>query len=373
MNHCRFRTRATELTRHGAFTLVELLVSISIISLLISLLLPSLSGAREQAKLVKCMAQQRQIGQAVQQYMSEQDGWLPGSPGTTGSSLLGMPTPLPGDAENTPGTAVTLHDWAGPLAAVQMGVQDRTKKRSTRLRELTEGVFACPSNNYESRPWYAGELGDHGEFKKQPMVSYNTLRVFTYWHPANRNAPFRHIGLTLFPWSSATPEDDDFQVSLGYAPRIEYVGTPANKVFLADGARFTSQETPGEGEYRSDHDITWGAPDDPSAHDRYGGPFSDGGPTIRHIWARSFHTDQAPKSIQRKTYRHSSKSSLGLVAMFMDGHCQYMTESETRFPPDPWFPKGTVIPFSEFNRDTRMRILEQFERAPDELVWRVKR
>jgi prepilin-type N-terminal cleavage/methylation domain-containing protein len=361
------------LTRHGAFTLVELLVSISIISLLISLLLPSLSGAREQAKLVKCMAQQRQIGQAVQQYMSEQDGWLPGSPGTTGSSLLGMPTPLPGDAENTPGTAVTLHDWAGPLAAVQMGVQDRTKKRSTRLRELTEGVFACPSNNYESRPWYAGELGDHGEFKKQPMVSYNTLRVFTYWHPANRNAPFRHIGLTLFPWSSATPEDDDFQVSLGYAPRIEYVGTPANKVFLADGARFTSQETPGEGEYRSDHDITWGAPDDPSAHDRYGGPFSDGGPTIRHIWARSFHTDQAPKSIQRKTYRHSSKSSLGLVAMFMDGHCQYMTESETRFPPDPWFPKGTVIPFSEFNRDTRMRILEQFERAPDELVWRVKR
>ncbi len=58
--------------RHtGAFTLIELLVVVAIIALLISILLPSLSSAREQGKKAVCLSNLRSIGLGTQEYANE--------------------------------------------------------------------------------------------------------------------------------------------------------------------------------------------------------------------------------------------------------------------------------------------------------------
>lgn len=71
---------------HG-FTLIELLVVISIIALLIALLLPALSRARFTAQVTQCTVNMRQFAIAVNNYATENNGYLPsdGIPATGGN------------------------------------------------------------------------------------------------------------------------------------------------------------------------------------------------------------------------------------------------------------------------------------------------
>lgn len=63
--------------RCSAFTLVELLVVIGIIALLISILLPALSKARDQGNIVKCASNMRQLALALTNYAAENKGAFP--------------------------------------------------------------------------------------------------------------------------------------------------------------------------------------------------------------------------------------------------------------------------------------------------------
>jgi prepilin-type processing-associated H-X9-DG protein/prepilin-type N-terminal cleavage/methylation domain-containing protein len=64
-------------TRHGAFTLIEILVVVGVIALLAALLFPVFGRVRENGRRVSCTNNLRQLGLAFQQYVQDSSGRLP--------------------------------------------------------------------------------------------------------------------------------------------------------------------------------------------------------------------------------------------------------------------------------------------------------
>jgi len=137
------------------FTLVELLVVIGIIALLISILLPSLGRAREQAKVTQCLSNLRELTKAWMLYADEHKGVV--SPAMTG----------PGQWVDNGDTETAMTDGAlWPY-----------------IKHL--GVYHCPSDtfdrvrSYSMNDFWNGSWGTYKHVKKIQQVK-NTTEVFVF-------------------------------------------------------------------------------------------------------------------------------------------------------------------------------------------------
>ena len=131
-----------------AFTLIELLVVIAIISVLAAFLMPTLSKARQQAKITACKSNLRQLGMALTNYLD-----------TYGSSRY-FPYPMEagGVAPGEASTAGTGFSGAAFLAALYWS------------GTITEpGIFLCPSSDDDN---HKGEDYGDPENKDEPPA-YN--------------------------------------------------------------------------------------------------------------------------------------------------------------------------------------------------------
>lgn len=93
------------------FTLVEAMISLSIIMLLTSLALTTIAGARESGRRAVCLTNLRELGLAVRMYMDQESrGILPVEPSLHASRPDERLRALRGDLLNN-----VLRDWTGGL------------------------------------------------------------------------------------------------------------------------------------------------------------------------------------------------------------------------------------------------------------------
>ena len=157
ISEVRFSTRGVvDAEVRRGFTLVELLVVVSVIALLISILLPSLRSARDQAKSIKCLAHMRGVGQAAMMFSSEHDGrvQLVASEGNLnaadesrmrfsygeGQELLAWPTAL---AQLTATGYTNNWDW---------GVRAKDYEDAKEAEKLIDDgldLFTCPADRVQ--------------------------------------------------------------------------------------------------------------------------------------------------------------------------------------------------------------------------------
>ncbi|GAB5497598.1 MAG: hypothetical protein Phyf2KO_26780 [Phycisphaerales bacterium] len=149
---------------HAGFTLIELLVVIAIVALLIGILLPALGKARESARSLRCLANERSMGQSVLLYQNDWDGHFPLSSHTTGS---------------------LLDSWLGVLEGGY---------------GLDPAVKRCPEDeDFEKRP-FSYVTNDHFE-KLTPGVDYNPITGEPL--PGGRRRAITRIHQVLYPSETA--------------------------------------------------------------------------------------------------------------------------------------------------------------------------
>ncbi len=188
------KTTASPISRSPLFTLIELLVVIAIIAILASMLLPALNQARDKAKAVKCVSQQKQIGNANLLYAQDNKDIMP----IAWAGVATNPTWLPWWGQSAPylGYNKLSFGWNNPA-------------------DVTPVIFQCPSKeNYISK-------------SNPALPAGSTL-------PAGQLPRYRtnYAYCRLIGWDGSNPANDIWKKAV----KISRVARASSVIAMVDGA-----------------------------------------------------------------------------------------------------------------------------------------
>ena len=220
-----------------AFTLVELLVVVSIIAILIGVLLPAMGSIRRKAKVVQTASQLSTLDQGLEQFRADSSigGTFPPSAGDDPTDRRLIANPLEETTAQKPQTAVSgahllVHALVGAdlLGAPGFRDLDNDGYWSNDTHRGVGGAYELEDDGTEVQPRYGGAGYVSDKMKEESISTLGELeetgKIYNWADDAVRVSATRSQPLFVDPWDR---------------PILYYKANPAAKLMIA------TEEQPG--------------------------------------------------------------------------------------------------------------------------------